>query len=73
MLRALVLVLVVANIGYFAWTRGALAAFGLVPARFAETEPQRLADQLRPGLLQIRTEDNATSSPAAAATPALPR
>ncbi len=73
MLRALVLVLLVANVGYFAWTRGALAVFGLVPARFTETEPQRLADQLRPDLLQIRREDNPASPPAVAASGATPR
>ena len=73
MLRALVLVLLVANVGYFAWTHGALAIFGLVPARFTETEPQRLTDQLRPDLLQIRREDNPASPSAVAASGATPR
>lgn len=53
MLRGLVLVLVLANGMYFAWTRGALAAFGAQPARFAQREPQRLAQQVRPGMLRI--------------------
>ncbi len=47
-------VLVLANLGYFAWSRGALAAFGLLPARFGETEPQRMELQVRPELLQIQ-------------------
>ena len=73
MLRALVLVLLVANVGYFAWTHGVLAIFGLVPARFTETEPQRLTDQLRPDLLQIRREDNPASPPAVGASGVTPR
>ena len=56
-LRALVAALLVANIVYFAWTRGALAMFGAVPARFTETEPHRLAQQVRPQLLRIVKDD----------------
>ena len=56
MLRALVIALVLANGVYFAWTRGALAAIGAQPARFNESEPQRLQQQIRPELLQIRQE-----------------
>ena len=56
MLRALVILLVVANVVYFAWARGALALIGAQPARFGETEPQRLQQQVRPELLQIRQE-----------------
>jgi hypothetical protein len=52
--RALAIVLVLANLGYFAWSQGAFAAFGLQPARFSETEPQRLTQQIRPELLQIQ-------------------
>lgn len=63
MLRALVLALFVANLGYFGWTRGALAVFGFVPASLTEVEPQRLANQLRPELLQSRVEDAAAVSP----------
>lgn len=53
-LRLVVVALLVANLGYFAWTRGALALFGAEPARFSETEPQRLQQQVRPQMLQIR-------------------
>jgi hypothetical protein len=56
MLRALVIVLVVANVVYFAWTHGALAGIGAQPARFHESEPQRLQQQVRPELLQIRKD-----------------
>jgi len=53
-MRGIVILLLVANLGYFAWTRGALALFGAEPARFSETEPQRLQQQVRPEMLQIR-------------------
>ena len=60
--------LLLANVTYFAWTQGGLAVFGAVPAAFSEHEPQRLAQQIRPGLLQIRK-----GTPAAAAqAPAVP-
>jgi hypothetical protein len=49
--------LLAANGGYYAWTRGGLAMFGMEPARFTETEPQRLAQQVRPHLLQIRKDE----------------
>jgi hypothetical protein len=62
MLRAIVVLLLVANLGYYAWTHGALAVFGMEPARFNETEPQRLLQQVRPELLQIGKD-----APAAAA------
>lgn len=53
-MRLVVVLLLVANLGYFAWTRGGLAVFGTEPARFTETEPQRLQQQIRPEMLQIR-------------------
>lgn len=52
--RFIVLVLVLANLGYFAWSRGSFAALGFQPAGFGETEPHRLERQVRPELLQIR-------------------
>lgn len=57
-LRLLVVLLVVANLGYFAWTRGGLAVFGTEPARFSEREPQRLTQQVRPQMLQIRKDES---------------
>lgn len=53
--RAAVIVLALANLGYLAWSTGALAAFDLVPADRAATEPQRLARQIRPERLRIVT------------------
>lgn len=55
--RAAVIVLALANLGYFAWSMGALAAFDLVPADRAATEPQRLARQIRPERLRIVTRE----------------
>lgn len=58
-MRWVVLILLVANLGFYAWSRGALAMFGTEPARFSETEPQRLQQQVRPQLLQIRKAEPA--------------
>ncbi|MDM0075174.1 sporulation protein [Variovorax sp. J2P1-59] len=58
MLRLLVVVLLLANLGYYAWTRGGLAVFGTEPARFSEREPQRLTQQVRPQMLQIRKDES---------------
>ena len=46
--------LVLANIGYFAWSQGALRAFDWLPASITEREPERLQQQLQPSLLQVR-------------------
>ena len=51
MLRSLVVMLVLANAGYLAWTKGWLASYGLAPA--SQSEPQRLTQQLRPEALRI--------------------
>ena len=56
-LRWLVGALVLANLVYFAWSRGGLALFGTEPAQFSETEPQRLAQQVRPQMLSIKPLD----------------
>jgi len=69
-LRVLVLALLLANAVYFAWGQGLLAAYGFVPAR--QSEPERLAQQIRPEALQLITSsalapsDQATASPTAA-------
>jgi hypothetical protein len=55
-MRLIVVLLLVANLGYYAWTRGALALFGTEPAR-SEREPQRLTQQVRPQMLQIRKDE----------------
>lgn len=54
MLRTIVLLLLVANLVYFTWTQRGLAWMGAQPARYSETEPQRLEQQVRPQMLQIQ-------------------
>ncbi len=51
MLRLLVLVLLLANTGYFAWTHGLLVDYGFAPA--IQSEPQRLAQQIRPEVMRL--------------------
>ena len=53
MLRLLVLLLVLANAGYFAWAHGLLADYGFAPP--VQTEPQRLKQQIRPETMQLLT------------------
>lgn len=64
-LRALVLLLLVANLGFFAWTRGWLDGVGLVP--HADREPERLARQVQPQSLRILPPNEAASAMAAGA------
>lgn len=52
MLRLLVAALVLANVLFFAWVRGWLAP-SLPPPRQAESEPERLAQQVRPELITV--------------------
>lgn len=51
MLRFLVLVLLLANAGYYAWSQGLLQTWGLAPAQ--QAEPQRLQQQIQPEALRI--------------------
>lgn len=51
MLRLTVLVLLLANGAYFAWSQGLLLAWGFGPVQ--QAEPQRLAQQVRPEALRI--------------------
>lgn len=53
MLRFLVLALLLINGVYFAWTQGLLRAFGFAPTQ--QSEPQRLAQQIRPEVLRLLT------------------
>jgi len=57
MLRLLVLLLLLANAAYFAWSQGLLGAWGWAPA--AQTEPERLARQIRPEALRVLGADEA--------------
>ena len=51
MLRLAVIVLLLANAGYYAWSQGWLHSWGLAPGE--QSEPQRLAQQIRPETLRI--------------------
>ena len=55
MLRFFVLLLVLANGSYFAWSQGLLRAYGFAPA--ATNEPQRMAQQVQPEGLRVMTPD----------------
>ena len=52
MLRTAALLLVLANLGFFAWTRGWLQP-GFQPPRQGEHEPQRLTAQLNPQAVTV--------------------
>ena len=62
MLRALILVLVLANTAYFAWSQGLLRVWGLAPA--PQSEPQRVGRQIQPEAVRLVV---AASAPQAAA------
>lgn len=70
MLRFLVLVLLLANAGYYAWAQGLLRDWGLAPAQ--QAEPQRLAQQIQPEALRLPRARNAAPAPAAQASVAAP-
>ena len=57
MLRLLVLLLVLANVAYFAWSRDTLAPLGLSPAQ--QSEPQRIEQQVRPDAIRLLPGDEA--------------
>lgn len=61
----LLIVLLLANGGYYAWSHGALSQLGLAPTR--HTEPERLQQQVQPELLLVTP---AASTPAPASAPA---
>lgn len=68
MLRTLVLLLLVCNLAYFAWSQGWLRFYGLAPAQ--QSEPQRLQQQIRPEALQLHGPLATPASPeASTATP----
>lgn len=67
MLRVLVIVLLLANAGYWAWSQHLLASWGLAPAQ--QAEPEHLAQQIRPDALRIVPS---AATPAAQPTPTTP-
>ncbi len=58
MLRALVVLLLLANALYFAWAQGWLGS----PPRHAEREPQRLAAQVSPGAVTVLPPKRASAA-----------
>ncbi|WP_159915352.1 SPOR domain-containing protein [Pantoea sp. 18069] len=68
MLRIALLILLLANAGYFAWSQGALASLGWAPQQ--HSEPERLRQQLRPETLQL--QQPAAPAPETMAAPAAP-
>jgi hypothetical protein len=77
MLRLTVILLLLANAAYYAWSQGHLAVLGL--ARVPQTEPGRVAGQIRPEALRVlssneaRTIEGTTATTLAPAqTPAVP-
>ena len=69
-LRLLVVALLLANLGYYAWSQGLLRQFGYAPQE--QAEPQRMNQQIRPETLQIlrvnpsKTSSSSSSSPGTA-------
>jgi hypothetical protein len=56
MLRLIVLLLLLANAGFYAWSQGLLLAWGVGPTQ--QSEPQRLDQQIRPESVRVlRTEE----------------
>lgn len=67
MLRLLVLLLVLLNAAYFAWSQGMLRAYGWAPAE--QREAQRLQQQIRPDAIHILSTEEARRLEQAAQTP----
>ena len=66
MLRLLVLLLLLLNGMYFAWSQGLLRPYGFAPTQ--QTEPQRVARQIRPEVVRILSVDEARRAELAAPT-----
>ncbi len=67
MLRLFVLLLLLANGTYFAWSQGYLASMGLAPAQ--QTEPQRLQNQIQPDAIRLLNATEAKRVEALASAP----
>jgi len=66
MLRLLVLLLVLFNALYYAWSHRMLAPYGYAPMQ--QSEPERLSQQIRPDALTILSPEQARQIDAAART-----
>ncbi|MES2584619.1 MAG: SPOR domain-containing protein [Pseudomonadota bacterium] len=71
MLRLFVLLLILANGVYFAWSQGLLRAYGFAPT--PQSEPQRVAQQIRPELIQVLTPVEAKRAEAQAQAELAPK
>lgn len=67
MLRLFVLLLILLNGVYFAWSQGMLRAYGWAPVE--QSEPQRVQQQIRPELVRIIPRDEARRAEQAALAP----
>lgn len=67
MLRLTVLILLLANGLFFAWSQGLLQAYGWAPAQ--QAEPQRLAQQVHPGKMRLLGADDLQRLETQAGTP----
>jgi hypothetical protein len=70
MLRLVVLLLVLLNAAYYAWSQGLLRAYGWAPAE--QGEPQRLEQQLRPQAIRILPPEEGRKAEQVALTPPKP-
>ncbi len=61
MLRLSVIVLLLANAGYYAWSQGLLKDWGFAPEE--QAEPQRMNQQIRPETLQILRVNPSRNAP----------
>jgi hypothetical protein len=68
MLKLMILLLLLANVAYYAWTQGALSKLGLAPAH--QTEPERLQLQVHPELLLVTSAAPAPAPTETASAPA---
>lgn len=57
MLRLIVLILLLANAAYLAWSQNLLAPWGIAPAQ--QSEPQRMGQQIRPQILRVLPPEEA--------------
>ncbi|MEK9803667.1 MAG: SPOR domain-containing protein [Curvibacter sp.] len=70
MLRLVVLLLVLLNAAYYAWSQGMLRSYGWAPAE--QREPQRLEQQLRPQAIRILPPEEGRKAEQVALTPSRP-
>ncbi len=67
MLRLFVLLLLLANGAFFAWSQGYLSSLGLAPTQ--QTEPQRLATQIKPEAIRLLSPTEAKRMEVLASAP----